>query len=196
MSTATRSAPQRPVRVLMVEDNEAHAELIQASLEAAKYPATVQVVDDPENFQKHLETGGYEVVLSDHHLRNWTGRDALAIARRCGSEIPLIVVTSSLGDEAAAEYMKLGASDYVLKHRLQRLPMAMDRALRERDLARQATKLQQQIVAAKRDWELAFDATSDGVLLLDSDGRIRRINRAAAQCLGAGFAAIIGKLWC
>jgi PAS domain S-box-containing protein len=184
---------QRPLRVLIVEDTAADAELVVAILKRAGYPIAFEVVDSSALFQQRLSETDWDLILSDHNLRTWTGMDALDIARRSGRDTPFIVVTGTLGDEAAVEYIKQGAADYVLKHRLERLPVVVGAVLRERTHRAETARLQEQVLCAKREWELTFDTVPDPVFVLDNQCRVQRCNRAAAEVLGVGFSQLIGR---
>ncbi|MBI4480782.1 MAG: PAS domain S-box protein [Acidobacteria bacterium] len=182
-----------PLRLLIVEDSLADAELAVAILKRAGYLFTHDIVDSQGRFQECLRETEYDVILSDHNLLNWTGLDALNILRQSRKDIPFIVVTAILGDEAAVDYIKRGANDYVLKHRLERLPVAVGRALREKQRAEETARLQEAILCAKKEWELTFDAVPEIVLLLDEQSRILRANRAAAEMVGLDFSQLIGQ---
>jgi len=184
---------QRPLRVLIVEDNPADAELVVALLKRAGYAIAFEVVDSTTQLQQRLSQTAWDLILSDHNLRTWTGMEALDIVRKSGRATPFIVVTATLGDEAAVEYVKQGAADYVLKHRLERLPAAVGAVLRERAHRAEAARLQEQILCAKREWELTFDTVPDPVFLLDDQCRVQRCNRAASEILGLPFSQLIGR---
>jgi signal transduction histidine kinase len=91
------------------------------------------VVQDEAEFTRALRAHPPEVVLSDYNLPNWRGMDALKTLRGEGLDIPLILVSGSLGDVMAVECIKQGATDYVLKDGLARLPEVIRRALREKN---------------------------------------------------------------
>lgn len=188
-----RTPVARPLRVLIVEDQPADAELSIAWLKRAGYTLSFEIVATPEQFKQQIEIGKFDLMLSDHNLRTWTGMDVLATLRQSGQEVPFIVVTGTLGDEAAVEYIKQGAADYVLKHRLDRLPVVVGRALREKAQREEAALLQEEIFAAKKEWELTFDQVPDAVFLLDAEGLVRRANQAAAEFLGMDFRRMIGR---
>ena len=187
--TTTRSV----LRLLIVEDRAADVELMVATLKRAGYSLSFDVAESPTEFQQRLEHAEYDLVLCDHNLGSWAGTDALEMLQQPGQDIPFVVVTGALGDEAAVEYIKQGAADYVLKDRLERLPVAVGRALQEKAHREEAARLQEVILCAKREWELTFDSVPDVVLLLDEDGRIQRANRAAVAVLGLEFPQLIGK---
>ena len=143
--------------------------------------------------RQHLTEKDYDVILCDHNLRSWTAIDALEILRKSGKDIPFILVTGALGDVRAVEYLKQGASDYVLKDHLERLASTIDRALREKAHRVETARLQGAIRAGKEDWERTFDAIPDSIMLLDKECRIVRANKPAAELLGFEYADIIGK---
>ena len=127
MSTTTHhhgDSTSPPLRVLLLEDNPRDAKLTVRLLEGGGFRMQSEVTDSLECFGKCLEKADYDVIVSDFNLRNWTALDALETLKRSGKDIPLIVVTGSLGDEAAAECIKQGAADFVLKDRPARLPTA------------------------------------------------------------------------
>ena len=184
----------RTLRLLIAEDNAADAELITTALKQAGYPLSFDIVDSAEEFQQRLKRTDYDIILSDHNLRTWTGMDALEILQQSAKDIPFVVVTGTLGDEAAVEYIKRGAADYVLKHRLERLPSVMNRALSDKAHREEAARLQEQILYGKREWELTFDSVPDAMIVLGETGCVQRANRAAVKALGfKEFSDLIGK---
>ncbi|MBI1738984.1 MAG: response regulator, partial [Acidobacteria bacterium] len=76
------------------------------TLKRAGYSLSFDVVDSPENFQARLSQTDYDVILSDHNLVTWTGMEALELLQKSGKDIPLLVLTATLGDEAAVDYVK------------------------------------------------------------------------------------------
>ena len=193
-SKAKNPMPSRPpVRVLILEDNPKDAELMVATLRRVGYPLTYALVDLPAQFQQRLEQGDYDIILADYNLGTWTAMDALEIVKKSAKGVPFVVVTGSVGDEAAVECIKQGAADYVLKHRLERLPVVVDRALRDKAHRVEALHLQEDIHRAKKDWEITFDTVPDPMLVLDEGYHIKRANRAAAALAGLEFAQLLGK---
>jgi PAS domain S-box-containing protein len=117
-----------PLQVLIVEDNPDDAELIARALRRNGVDFDWQRVETPADFLRALERRP-DVILSDYNLPAWTGLDAFEALREAGCDIPFILVTGALGDEAAVECLKRGMADYVLKENLRRLPLAVRRAL-------------------------------------------------------------------
>lgn len=131
------------LRVLHVEDSELDAELAAEALRKGGFSASVVVVQTEAEFERQLRSRPPDIVVADYNLPHWNGMEVLDVLRRESPEIPLILVSGSLRDVTAVECIKAGATDYVSKDGLARLPQAIRRALREkqeRSLRDQAEK--------------------------------------------------------
>jgi signal transduction histidine kinase len=122
------------LHVLHVEDNDLDAELVAQALRKAGFSFSVAVVQTEAKFELELRSHLPDVVLADYNLPQWKGMEALAVLRREKLDIPLILVSGALGDVTAVDCIKRGATDYVLKDGLARLPEAIRRALHEKHL--------------------------------------------------------------
>ncbi|QHI99915.1 response regulator [Xylophilus rhododendri] len=120
-----------PLKVLLLEDSAFDAELLTEELHAAYPRASVRVVDEAEGFGEALRQGGFDVILSDYELGGFTGGEALDLARELAPFVPFIFVSGVIGEDNAVELLKRGATDYVSKGRLSRLPVVLERAMRE-----------------------------------------------------------------
>lgn len=184
---------EHTLRLLLVEDTQEDAELILSFLKRAGYAVSFTVVDLPDRLREELVNAEYDLIVSDHNLRTWTGLDALEILHASQKDIPFVVVTGALGDQRAVDYIKRGAADYVLKDRLNLLPLAVGHVLKERADREETKRLHEQIIAEQRDWELTFDSVPDAVLILDEQCRVRRANLAAAALVEMPFSKFIGQ---
>jgi signal transduction histidine kinase len=124
----------RGLRLLLVEDSPNDVELTLSELRRQGFSVTADVVQSAEEFTQRLEANVYDLVLADYNLPQWRGMEALELIRKRSLDIPLILVTGSLGDVKAVECLKQGAADYVLKDSLVRLPSAVRAALKEKRL--------------------------------------------------------------
>ena len=140
----------RPARILIVEDEAWDAELAQRLLNGAGLSFTAIVVDSEASFVAQLTAFHPEVILSDYHLPGFSGKKALAIAQEQCPQIPFIVWSGVLGDEAAVELIKLGATDYVLKDRPARLPSVIQRAIAQAEQRARLAGLEDQLRNAQR----------------------------------------------
>jgi len=115
--------------VLVVEQDQTDAELCLLALKRAGFEIRGDVVRFPEEFATRIQTCVYDVILADDHLPGWTGLDVLRFLRALGLHTPLILVTGTLSEGRAVEYLKEGMADYVAKEDLTRLPAAVRVAL-------------------------------------------------------------------
>jgi len=141
------------LRFLLVEDNPVDVELLERALRRAEFDFTSAVVQTPEDFTRELFATRPHVVLADYNLPHWKGMEALEILQREGLDIPLILVTGALGDMTAVDCIKQGATDYVLKGALTRLPIVIRRALQEKSLRDQRQRAEEDL--ARKVEELA-----------------------------------------
>jgi PAS domain S-box-containing protein len=148
-------------RILMVEDNPLDAELIERELRRAGLDFSGPRVDAESAFRDALESTDPDVILADYNLPGFDGVSALKIAKSLVPETPFIFVSGSIGEERAVQTLREGATDYILKDRLSRLPAAITRALdqrRERQLRRRA---QEALQRSEQRFQYAAKATQE-----------------------------------
>jgi two-component system cell cycle sensor histidine kinase/response regulator CckA len=121
-----------PLHVLLIENSEADAALNLQALERAGFQCESHVVATREEFVRLFPRFSFDIVLAAYKLPGWTGVDAFAAIRQAGRDIPFVLVTGVLGEEAAVECIRQGVTDYVLKEHLARLPSIVGRALEEK----------------------------------------------------------------
>jgi two-component system, sensor histidine kinase and response regulator len=139
--------------VLHIEDNNLDAELVAKALRKGGFSISVAVVQNEADFEREIRLHPPDVVLADYNLPQWKGMEALEVLKREALDIPLILVSGALGDVTAVECIKRGATDYVLKDSLARLPEAIRRALQEKHLLRLRRRAEEDL--AKKAVELA-----------------------------------------
>ncbi len=119
------------VRILQVEDSPLDAELVLTELDQDGIEYETRLVDDEQAYIAALDEFHPDIVLSDLSMPVFSGERALQILRERGSDVPFIFISATLGEEAAIEALRNGATDYILKHNTARLASAVRRALRE-----------------------------------------------------------------
>lgn len=172
-----------PLRVLVLEDVPSDAELELRELRREGLVAEWTRVETERDFRAALEDFAPDVVLADFALPSWTGLDALRVVRAIRPELPFVIVTGSIDEETAADCIKAGADDYVLKERLARLPHAV-RAARDvwaSRLARRAAESELRLLQS------ALEAAADGVVITDVEGSIAWVNPAFTRITGYGL---------
>jgi DNA-binding NtrC family response regulator len=173
--TAGEAGPAgRSARILILEDEAWDAELAQRLLASAGLSLTAVVVDTKASFIEQMAAFRPDVILSDYHLPGFSGQEALKIAQELHPDIPFIIWSGVLGDEAAVELIKQGATDYVLKDRPARLPSVILRALAEVEQRARLASLEDQLLQAQRLASLGQLAAAEQAMT-----RIRQLLTAA-----------------
>ncbi|SDV51591.1 hybrid sensor histidine kinase/response regulator [Chitinasiproducens palmae] len=185
---------RQPLRVLLVEDNALDIDLALMRLEVDGFDCAAQRVDTADGLRRALEATAFDVVLADFVLPTFSGPEALAIVRAFDADLPFIFLSGMLGEENAVDMLKQGATDYVLKQRLTRLPAVVMRALGERDVRRQRTQAERALRRTETHFRQLIDALKDyAVLSLDPSGAISTWNTAAKRLLGYEAQEIVGR---
>lgn len=180
-------------RILIVEDSSSDVELIEHELRRAKISFSSRRVETTEDFIKALHDFNPDIILSDYRLPTFNGSEALSIATQEAPDVPFILVTGALGEERAVEILKSGATDYVLKDRLSRLPHVVLRALREAD-EKVARKLAEKLLSASEaNLRNIIEKHADGILVIDHEGIVRFVNPAAEIFFGRNADKLLGQ---
>ena len=142
------------LRVLIVEDDQADAELITRELTKSGFDPICSRIDTREEFSMRLVEEQPDVIIYDHNLPHFSSAEALQSTQQSGLGIPFIIVSHAIGDEDAVTLMRAGAADYLLKDRLGRLGESIRHALEQRRLRAEHAAARNAIVALNADLEL------------------------------------------
>jgi DNA-binding NtrC family response regulator len=135
----------RPIKVLILEDVEADAELMIHELKREGFlPDWIRV--DTENSYLTALASGPDLILSDFNLPQFDAFLALQFMQMQKLDIPFIVISGAITEDVAVEFMKRGASDYLLKDRMARLGQAVVRALEQRELREEKRKNEEALI--------------------------------------------------
>ncbi|MBL7665443.1 MAG: response regulator [Bacteriovoracaceae bacterium] len=119
------------LKVLIVEDSEEDAQLILRFIQQYQKQIEVLRVENEVEMFKALDDGNWNLIVSDYNLPTFSGLQALEVLKKSGQDIPLILVSGTIGEDVATGALKAGATDYVLKSNLSRLPNVIERAINE-----------------------------------------------------------------
>src|ERR671921_1278031 len=142
------------LRVLLVEESENDAMLLLRELRRGGYEPLSQRVCTPEDMKEALRAADatdepFQVVISDYYMPRFSAPDALRLLRNLGYDLPFIVVSGKIGEDAAVGIMKAGADDYVTKENMSRLCPAIERELREAQVRRDRERAEKELVRSE-----------------------------------------------
>jgi len=169
------SSMKGPLQVLIVEDSENDAALLELELQQAGYETICQRVDTPGGLRSALAAQSWDVIIADYVMPQFSGLTALAIVAEAGLDIPFIIVSGHITEDTAVAAMKAGAHDYVMKDKLARLGPAVDRELREAEMRRhrrrtdETLKVEHAITRVLANAE-SLDEAAPGIVQLLLDG--------------------------
>jgi len=174
------------VHILLLEDNDADAELVEVELRRAGLDFTARRVVTRPDFERALREFHPDIIVSDHELPQFSGVAALELAGALAPHAPFILLTGSLDEETAVEYMKAGAADYILKGRLTRLGPAVRGAL-ERE------RMKRQLREREEYFKSLIEQAMDIIAVLDADGAVRYASPSVLPLLGYGAEELVGQ---
>ena len=138
-----------PLRVLIIDDSEQDALLIIRELEKDGYHPFYERVETADAMKKALQEKQWDMILCDSNLQKFDAPSAIAVLKETNIDIPLIIISGSIGEDAAAEYMRIGAKDFITKGNLSRLCPAVNRELKDAEVRKKQkqaeAKLQQTV---------------------------------------------------
>ncbi|HWK50423.1 MAG TPA: response regulator, partial [Steroidobacter sp.] len=162
MSAELASRTHSQTRILLLEDSEIDAELAITHLAKAETQNNVRRVSTREDFMREIGSGSYDVVLADYSLPDFDGLAALDIVRERHPDMPFIFVSGVVGEEFAINALRRGATDYVMKRGLSRLPAAVDRAVAEARERQDRMRAEQALRISETSAQLAIQTAGLG----------------------------------
>jgi PAS domain S-box-containing protein len=184
---------EKPLRVLMVEDSENDALLVLRQLKKGGYEPDYERVETAEAMRKALSVQTWDVILCDYQLPQFNGAAAIALLKETGIDIPLIIVTGAIGEETAADCMRYGARDYIMKNNLSRLVPAIEREREEAKSRMQRRQAEDELHETERKFfEIFQNAPVAMAIGTVDDGRLLYVNEQYLHITEMSREALIG----
>src|ERR687897_259718 len=174
-----------PLRVLLVEDSEDDVLLLVRMLRRGGYDLTWERVETAAAMEAALAGRSWDLVISDHSMPAFSSLAALELLRSKGFvDLPFIIVSGQIGEDAAVAAMKAGAHDYLMKDNLARLNSAIEREIREAEVRRERRWTETALRASETRFRLMIEQSPLSTQIFSPDGRTLRVNRAWEELWG------------
>lgn len=182
-----------PLRVLLVEDSEDDAILLQGELKRGGYAPFLLRVETPAEMKEALDHKQWDIIISDYSLPRFSGLAALELFQRTQLDLPFIILSGNIGEDIAVEAMKAGAHDYIMKDNLKRLTPAIQRELREAIERSARRKAELAIHENEKRFRSLIENSSDVTTVLDAYGAILYQSPSVERVLGYTPEDLLGK---
>jgi two-component system cell cycle sensor histidine kinase/response regulator CckA len=185
----------KKLRVLILEDVPADAELVKHELVKAGFVFSSRCVETKGDFLKELREFAPDIILSDYKLPQFDGMAALSLTKEFPLDIPFIIVTGSMNEETAVECMKAGAADYVIKNHLARIGPAVKAALENKRVREEKEGAEEALLSANAYNRGLIEASLDPFIVIGPDGKITDVNAATEAITGYSQKELIGDFF-
>ncbi|MGA2782858.1 MAG: PAS domain S-box protein, partial [Smithella sp.] len=181
------------LRVLMVEDSEDDVLLIIRELKKGGHNPLYERVETAAAMKKALKEKQWDIILCDYKMPKFSGPSAITALKETNIDIPLIIVSGAMSEEAAVESMRLGAHDYIMKGNLSRLCPAIDRELKEVEVRNKQKHVEKDLKESENKYRLSFENVTDVVYTIDNDLNISSVSPSVERVLGYKPQDFIGQ---
>ncbi len=179
-----RKMMNKRLHILHLEDEPDFAELVRSMIEQDNPEAEVKQVKTREALEAALDAEVFDVILSDFHLPAFTGLDALAIVKKKCRNTPFILISGTIGEQAAIESLKAGATDYILKQQPERLTSAIRRAVEEAGERARRREAETELVRRERYFRALTENSLDILSILSRQGNYLYVSPSIKHVLG------------
>ena len=175
----------RPLRVLIIEDYEEDALLLQRHLGRAGFTVDARRIQTADELRTALaEPRSWDLAIADYTLPGFGAREALEIIQHSRIDLPFIIVSGTIDEVSAVDAMRAGAHDYVLKGHLERLLPAIERELADAGRRRERVRTENELRLAQQRFSATFNQAAVGMAHTSTEGRFLLVNQRLAERLG------------
>ena len=180
------------LRVLIIEDSEDDVLLIIRELKKGGYNPVYEQVETAAAMKKALQEKQWDIILCDYRMPKFNAPSAIAVLKNANIDIPLIIVSGTIGEDVAIECMRLGAHDYIMKSNLSRLCPAIARELAEAEVRNKQRQAEEALQESEGKYRNLVERASDGICIAQ-EGTIHYANTRLAQMAGYSVEEVIDK---
>ncbi len=182
----------KALRVLLVEDSEDDCELLIRELRRSGYEVDWMRVDTAPAMRAALQESSWDIILSDYSMPGFDAPGAIAVLKESGLDLPLLIVSGTVGEETAVDALKAGAGDFLVKGRLARLAPAIDRELREVEVRRRRRAVEEALRTSELKYRRIVETAQEGIWLIDEQARTTYVNQRMAAMLATTAPELLG----
>jgi PAS domain S-box-containing protein len=183
----------RELKILCLEDVESDAIIIREQLNREGLKLQFDHVYNEIEFTHKLQSGNYDVILSDYNLPGFNGIAALLLSKKICPDIPFICISGTIGEDLAVELMHLGASDYIIKDKLSKLPVAIHRVIKEAEERSSRLRAEKLLIESEARFRDILMSSNDWVWEIDMNGKYCYASEAIEIILGYTNEEVTGK---
>jgi hypothetical protein len=181
------------LKILCLEDVEPDAIIIREQLTSEGIAVEFDHVTNENEFTRMLSSKRYDIVLSDYNLPGFNGIAALMLSRKICPDVPFICISGTIGEDLAVELLHLGASDYILKDRLFKLPSSIQLALDEYEVKKAKILAENELNESREKYKNLVENINDVVYEIDNTGIITYISPIITEITGFPDSYYTGK---
>ena len=174
----------KSLRSLIIEDSEDDTLLLIRNLKKGGYNPVYERVETVDAMKKALKEKQWDIILCDYSLSKFNAPSAIAILKETNIDIPLIVITGAIGEETAAECMRLGAQDFIIKGNMSRLCPAIARELEDAEIRNKEKQVEEKLRHEEQRFRAFIEHSSDIIVIMNREGIITYVNPAVERVLG------------
>ncbi|MEQ9468282.1 MAG: response regulator [Ekhidna sp.] len=182
---------KQPIRILYLEDNEDDVDLLRITLKKSDIFHELDFVSSKQSFFD-LKLSDYDLIITDYNLKDYDGLSAIKYIRTLDEAVPIILLSGTVGEELAADLLRAGANDFVLKSNIKKITIAIERVIKETSMTREKQRFQRELLEKNLILDTIFDSFEDLIFLKDANGRYRKVNKAFCEFIKMHEAELVG----
>ena len=172
------------LKILIVDDVPDDAELVAVQMKQQGIKFFWKHVDNVKRLKDALNDEHWDAVITDYAMPGFDGIEALRIVNEYDEDLPVIMVSGTIGEDVAVEAMKKGVTDYLMKNNLLRLGQAVLREIKDAEIRKQHKKAREALVQSEEKFRLLVEHAPVGISISNLDGKFQAVNKAYCDIIG------------